>query len=92
MRAPTDMLPAERLVIEYVHKRTGNIPARSDRSINVTRHPIRRLLHNFVNPAEAGFQRGLGGIRKLATKSVSPSPQPSPVKGEGVFLRSQQEE
>ena len=57
MRAPTDTIHAERLVIEYVHKRTGNIPARSDRSIDVTRHPNRRLLHNFVNRAKAGFQR-----------------------------------
>ena len=28
MRAPTDTLHAERLIIEYVHKRMGNFPAR----------------------------------------------------------------
>ena len=49
---------------------------------------FQRTLRDCVNPAKAGSQRGLAGKRSFATKSVSPSPQPSPARRGGFAKAS----
>ena len=47
-----------------------------------------RPLRNLFNLAIAGVQESVVGTWSIEVKPFSPSPQPSPVKGEGVLQRS----
>ena len=46
---------------------------------------IDELEKSHISPPLVGGDKGEGGVKRLNFKGLPPSPQPSPIKGEGVL-------